>query len=391
MLALLLTLLGPDLAPSAALAVGHPNSLSASRIDIRGARLVVALEVQVLSLAEVLEGFDEELDGQVTATEIRAAADRIAEYTSAHYRVGARSASGVGGSRVAPTAEPLNGASGPLARLLTPRSIAVSEAPLRAGPFGELEQHVRIDLVYDLPAASTALDVEVDLFGATSPEHRDLCVVVWNGLELEAFDLTSGERRVVQASQAALARGRPAAGRYFRALTGQVRAEWALALFAAVLALGARGPRTGLASVVQLALAASLGLALTRALGVDARFVRFVGLAGPLSLAYVGLDVLVAKEPRGRTLEAWTFGLVLGGWVVHRHLAELARDAATEFHPASQVPAALAGLGLGAAVLCGVGSLAGLVPGGFRRHASRLTGLAALALGVYGFTHVVRA
>lgn len=384
----------------AALAVGaatghraHPNSLSASRVDVRGARVVLAIEVQVLSLAEVLPGFDEDLDGRVDGARIAADAQRIADYVAAHYRLAADP--GRGDSASAPKARN-ESSPGPeawtwLAPTGAPR---VREASLREGLFGELEQYVRVDLVYTVEGPPEALGLEVDLFADTSPEHRDLAVVVWNAVELDAFDLGVRERRVVVANAAALARGRAAFGRYVADFAGRAPREWELALLAAVLALAAPSLRKGALVTLALAAAVAVGVATAAPLEVGARGERFLTLAVPLALAYVGLDALVAKAARSRALEALVFGVVIGGRLTLRFGVELAREAPTEFQPTSELGLALFGLAVGAA---GLTALAGLTPlglslastsdrGAAAREALRCLGAcAALGVGTLAF------
>jgi hypothetical protein len=392
------------LVPGAGLPSGnsfsHPNSLSASRVDVRGARVALALEVQVLSLAEVLPGFDEDLDGRVSAERIAEDAARIGAYVAEHYRLHASFPASVA---VGSGAQAVN--VDMWTQLAPTGSAAVREAALREGLFGELEQYVRVDLVYEAPSTFDALSVEVDLFTDTSPEHRDLCVVVWNSVELAAFDLAGHERRVVSASAAALARGRAPFLRYLEQVTGArapaapsaargVEAapsdargrrhfEWELLLLSALVALTARTSRAGLGAVAQVALAGVVGLVASRFVPVDPRVVRIATMAAPHSLAYLGCDGLLASTTRTRLMEATVFGALLGLALGLRYMPELAREAATEFQPTSDVPAALAGLSAGQVLLVCAGGLPGFAMRATPR-ARAAWGIALVALVVGG-------
>ena len=68
-------------------APAHPNSFSISEIHVRGARVEVQLRCQVLSLGEVIEGLDPELDGHAEPGEIERFAAEISGYVAAHYRL----------------------------------------------------------------------------------------------------------------------------------------------------------------------------------------------------------------------------------------------------------------------------------------------------------------
>ncbi|MEZ6013486.1 MAG: hypothetical protein R3F49_00095 [Planctomycetota bacterium] len=389
---------GPTSAPSPSLGLAatvggigappHPNSLSASRIDVRGARVVVAIEVQVLSLAEVIEGFDEDRDGRVEAADITQHADEIGAYLSAHYRV---AAAPVPPGEAGPAPSSFAGERSGWPALALAEPVSVREASMREGVFGDLEQYVRADLVFAASEAPEALAVTVELFAETSPEHRDLAVVVWNGVEVDAFDLAARDHRLVTASAEALARGRPAFTRYFEGVARRPETWWGLAALAVLLALGARDRKGAAFASLTLGALAVCGIALASVLvsghPPNPRFVRFVGLAVPLSVAYVGLDSLLARQARPRLLEAAVFGLIAGAALYERFRGELVREAATEFQPASLVRPALQGLG---AAALGITLLAALVTfAALRDRATPRRALAAAAL-IAGLVEFVR-
>lgn len=402
-----LALLAPGAPTETGLGSSHPNSLSASRVDVRGARVALAIEVQVLSLAEVLPGFDEDLDGRVPAVRITEDAARIGEYVAAHYRIAASGDPSV----LTGEADPNAATRSPWASLVPTGAASVREASLREGLFGELEQYVRVDLVYEAPSAPRALGLEVDLFVDTSPEHRDLCVVVWNSVELEAFDLAGRDGRVVLANAEVLARARPAILRYLAHVTGAGvrgaptaargiegalvtpksgrRMEWELLLLSVLVALAAGSPRAGLGAVALVVCTGIAGLIVSRFVPLDPRVLRFVTLAAPLSVAYIGLDVLLARTARTRLLEATVFGVILGLALGLRYLPELAREAATEFQPLTDVPAALAGLAAGLTLLVSAAGLPGLaLRAAWRARAARLLAVVALVAGGVTFARL---
>jgi hypothetical protein len=368
----------------------HPNSISASRIDLRGRDLVVAVEVQVLSLAEVVPSLDPDRDGRASDEEINRDAVAIGDYLARHYRLAPLPVDGASESAPVELLVPA-GEAATWPFLAPVGAPTVRPAPLREGLFGELEQYVRVELRYVLSETPRVLGVSVDPFADTSPDHRDLCVVVWNGVELAAFDLVAEEARRVTANAEAVARGGSSFARYVARGLRSALERWPLWLLGFLLPLstGCRKRRALIALTYGAAVAAGVGT--FGAVTLAGRGARFVALALPLACAYVGADVMLARAARVRWLEALTFGAIAGLAAASALAPELARERATEFHRTSQLVPSLAGV---AAATAGVVVLAGLLASTWRGNragrAVRTLGGAACALGIVAFVRVLR-
>ncbi|MEE2938759.1 MAG: hypothetical protein VX460_00100 [Planctomycetota bacterium] len=326
----------------------HPNSYSLSEVQVRGRSVRVELRLQVLSLGEVIEGFDRDLDGHAEDGEIAANEAAILDYVHEHYRLMA-----------GPIAD--SGALDPSERLAI-RSGSVSEGPLALDPMNEVSEWVDVVLEYDLSAMGEfrALGVTVDLFADTSPGHNDSAAVTWNGVELGPWMFNAAASgHLFEATDAMLERNAPAFGRFLRRAAAESLGRWRLALLAALLVVGSR--RTAgspLFSCGLLAAATAGGVATGHLVPAGFELAGFAALTLPLALAYLALDDLIHSDGRSRVLEPVVFGAVAGVGIS----LELAPDVATE---AQQV-------GARAGAACGVA--ASLMA------ASALVILAALAL-----------
>ncbi|MEL6715704.1 MAG: hypothetical protein AAFP86_18125, partial [Planctomycetota bacterium] len=118
----------------------HPNSFSWSNVFVRRGDVRVELRVQVLSLAEVVAGFDDDLDGHTDPDELLAATDDILSYVTEHYRV-------VPGAETAAEAANAGGA-------LELRAGTVFEGPLIPDPLNEVADWIDIVLEYERPDAA---------------------------------------------------------------------------------------------------------------------------------------------------------------------------------------------------------------------------------------------
>ncbi len=299
----------------AAGAPAHPNSFSISELHVWNGRVEVQLRCQVLSLGEVIEGLDPELDGHAEPGEVDRFAEEIVDYISAHYRIipGATDLASCADEALAlPVAESL-----------------VAEAPLALDPMNEVSEWVDVVLRFE-PAAGdvSALGVHQSLFLLTSPGHRDSCAVVWNGLELgqRAFAL-GAESHVFVATSEVIARGEPAVQRYFVSAVGRFASSPEALLLIALFVLAARpGRRSALVSASLMAVAAAIGAQLGARVTISAAEGRFLQLTVPLAIAYIGLDDLLHREGRTRVIEAVIFGLALGGREVLHHAPDLIRE-----------------------------------------------------------------
>lgn len=352
----------------------HPNSFSISELHIRGGAVELQLRCQVLSLGEVIEGLDPELDGHAEPGEVERFSQEIADYVAAHYQLFP------GGP------EPL-GDPDPSSALGVTEAF-VDEAPLALDPMNEVSEWVDVVLTFDqVDGELGRLGVQQSLFQLTSPGHRDSCVVVWNGLEVDQWQFAIGaESHVFEASPEVLARGAPALQRYFiHGVKGALESADSV-LLVLLLVLAARpGRRSAVISIAVLSLAGAVGVQAGARLTVSATEIRFLELTVPLAIAYIGLDDLLHRDGRTRFIEAAVFGLALGG----REVIQLAPELIREAGPGEPLAGASAGLavaisGLAAALLVMLARSRDPAAAGPRR--LRLpVDLAAIGLGVWLF------
>lgn len=314
-------------------ALVHPNSFSWSELHVRGTSIRLELRVQVLSLGEVIEGFDRELDGHAVEGEIAEYEDEIVAYVSEHYRL----VIGDEGARLSSAMIEDAGA-------LEPISSLVVEAPLALDPMNEVSEWVDVVLTFEAPREGfEEFGAFVDLFEVTSPGHRDSCGVVWNGLEVGAWQFAAGANaRVFEASDEMLMRNAPVFERFAIAGLERVSVAWELLLMALLFVVSAkRSAGSAVASVVLFALAGALGTAFAQEVDWKPGYIRFLELAIPLGLGYVALDDLLHREGRTRVLEPLVFGAIAGAREAVRMAPEVALEAA------EQQRTALLGLGCG--------------------------------------------
>lgn len=355
----------------------HPNSFSMSEIHVWGNTARVELRVQVLSLGEVVEGFDDDLNGHAEDGEIEKHQAEILEYVQAHYRLLA--GPGTDGKVVSPD------------EALAPRVARAVEGPLALDPMNEVSEWVDVVLEYDLPeAGAQRLGVMVDLFADTSPGHTDSAAVTWNGLELGPWMFNAeASGHLFEPTEEMLARNAPAFDRFLRSVPGRLRDHWQLGLLGLLMVLGAAARlRSPLLSTLLLGGAIASGIAFTHLIPERFELAGFAALTVPLGLAYLGLDEVLHREGRTRLLEPLVFGGVAGIGIA----LGLAPEVATEL---DQDGARLgAALGFGGALFAGALVLSLLLAALFRdperdAFSARLLRLAAalpaLGLGAWGF------
>jgi len=325
----------------------HPNSFSISELHVRGGEVELQLRCQVLSLGEVIEGLDPELDGHAEPGEVERFSREIAEYVARHYQL-------------VPGAVDLEGEVDP-STVLAVADAFVDEAPLALDPMNEVSEWVDVVLTFEEVSGDLErLGVQQSLFQVTSPGHRDSCAVVWNGLEVGQRQFALGaETHVFVASAEVLARGAPAFQRYLvHGAKGTLGSVDSL-LLVLLLVLAARpGLRSGAISVGVLAVAAAVGVQVGARMTVSATEVRFLELTVPLAIAYIGLDDLLHRDGRTRFIEAGVFGFALGG----REVLQLAPELIREVGPGEPLLGASTGLAIGIAGFAGALML--LVPRG---------------------------
>ena len=273
----------------------HPDSLSHSRVVVRGARVELDLRFQALSLLEFQPELDRSGDGLLDEAELAAGRASIAAYLLGGLTV----------ARLGPEGEvPLAG------ELLD----VVSEDPAGLGGFELQDLEARLAFQADRPLESLVLATR--LFLETNPWHKDFCTLLWNDDAPVAHTFSGSDSR--WRFDPAHVR-RPGVlvsflhlgiehilGTPDEPLAGRDHLAFLLALLVA-----ARGLRTLVGVVTAFTAAHSLTLA-AAALDLVRVPSRFVELAIALSIAYVGCDNLLRREPRNPWLEAFLFGLLHG-------------------------------------------------------------------------------
>ncbi len=322
----------------------HVNSFSLSEVHVRRGAIELHHRCQVLSLGEVIETLDPELDGVADEGEVAAHADAIAAYVADHYRLYAGGLDDAG--------QPHQ----PGAQLVLSTS-SVAEAELALDPMNEVSEWVDVRLVFEgLERPPERLGIVVDPFEVTSPGHRDSTAVVWNGIELGARQFSQGaESTNFAASSDVLARNEATGMRFLRRGAASGARTWDALLLVLLFVLGARASRASALLSGGVAVAAILaGATLVRSLDLSPAQVRFL----PISLAFALVD-LALRAGRTRVLEALVFGAVIGA----RAVVSIAPELQTEAEAEQSLAAAAFGLGTAlapaAAVLLTVLLLAG--------------------------------
>ena len=265
----------------------HPDSVSSTRIEVRGARAEVALRSEERTFLETLP-VDRDGDGRLDAAELRAGAWTLADYVSSRYRIAALS----GGERA-----------GLELRFTGVRALEPGSG-LLAG-----KRSLELSFELDLPQPSDGLAVESALFVESNPLHRDLCEIVWNGAEPATKLLWSESPAWV--FRAGSPGGTRVVGAFTRLGFEHILAGFDHLAFLLVLVVAARGLRGLVGVVTSFTLAHSLSLG-AAALGWVVVPSRPVEVAIALSIVYVALRNLLEDRPRRLWPEALGFGLVHG-------------------------------------------------------------------------------
>lgn len=258
-------------------AFGHPFSVSFSRFDLSpdAVRATVRLPLDDVDL---LLQLDKDLDDTVSLDEIRAARDAISAYVVP--RVALRA-----GGR--------------------PVRMAVSDLGLWRD--GQSFPFLDVRLLGAAAPPRDPIDIEVTVLADLYSDHRNLSeVVTGTGRQQFVFQHRNTWR---------VERARPSAWRTVREFTllgmEHIVTGYDHVLFLIGLLVVGRGVRPLVAIVTSFTVAHSITLALA-ALGVVDPVAWMVEAAIALSIAYVGVENLVAREVRHRWLLTFAFGLVHG-------------------------------------------------------------------------------
>ena len=278
----------------------HTDSLSSSRVEVRGQTAELRLRCQVLSMLEVWPALDADADGAVTLAEVRMSTQPILDYVAQHYRIGVGRAAGSESADLEP--ESWLELTGLSVEWLDPEVVALQG---RGFELGALE----VRLEGTAGAEITDVVVESTLFYETSPDHTDLCTVVWPDGGLAHLAMDQAEPRAQSDPT-----GRGVLGAYFRLGWEHLLEGWDHLAFVTALFLGATGLRALIGLVTAFTLAHSLTLALAATGWIQlARHQPLIEAIVALSIAFVALSLFFEPEAtRSRWPEALGFGLIHG-------------------------------------------------------------------------------
>jgi hydrogenase/urease accessory protein HupE len=272
-----------------AAAGSHPDSLSRTRIRVEGDRAQVELRFQALSLIEVQPDLDLRPDGWLDEQELAAGRGSIEDYLLSHLRLFQVQA---GGREV------------PL-----PGSVLDLRPDQEAAPDPAGLPHLNASLTFTSPQALEVLLVESRLFHETNPWHKDLCSLSWNGAEDVPHVFEGAETRWL--FEPAHVRRPTVFATFVRLGVEHILTGYDHLAFLLALLVASRRVRTLVAVVTAFTLAHSVTLA-SAALGWVELPPRFIELAIALSIAYVGSENLLRRDPRNPWFEAFAFGLLHG-------------------------------------------------------------------------------
>ncbi len=293
--ALLLALSAISPAPNAS---PHSNSISVSRIEVEGSRLRHRIELQTLSILEVLPELDLDGDGELNPSELELGRAPLGEYLDSAYTLFAASTSEL----PAP------------AQVSEVRESAASDP---ASPFSL--QRISLQRTYELNAPLRSLAIEVSVFGVTSPDHRDFCTLAWEGQFEEEWLFSAGKPLWEYTPDPELST------RIFEAyLWRGCRRFFAFEVCSLLLLLMAACPSRRQASRVLFAYLLCIGAGACAAL-LFGRLLspRILELTLILAIPYVAAENAMHRGPRTPRIEAGLFGVVLGISLVQTILLNL--------------------------------------------------------------------
>lgn len=264
----------------------HPDSLSRTRVVVADGAVAVALTTQALTLLETLPGLDADGDGVLAREELAAGRAGLEAYV-------------LGGLQVS---VPPGGAA--LGGRLSGLRFA-TEADAFPDPYAWVE--LELELPLERPVREIVL--ENRLFLEQNPEHRDFTSVAWEGQAPVEVLFGSGWQRESFAS--ADVRRPAVVATFLRLGVEHILAGYDHLAFLLALIVAAPRARSLVGVVTAFTVAHSLTLA-AAALGWLELPGRLVELAIALSIAYVGCENLLQREPRTPWLEAFGFGLLHG-------------------------------------------------------------------------------
>lgn len=266
----------------------HPESLSRTRVVVRGAEVTVELRSDVLSWLELDAGLDASRDGWLDAAEAEAARPLVAQYLAEHLRIDCDACTPPG---------------------LLPAEV-VTIRPQTHDAVGPLDlQRIDVTLRYRAPQPLESFELASSLFRERNPWHKDFASIEWNGEAAVHHAFEGGE--AVWRFEPSHVRRPGVVTTFLRLGIGHILAGWDHLAFVVALLVASRRLRSLLGVVTAFTVAHSITLALA-ALGVVHLPSRFVELAIALSIAYVGVENCLVREARTPWIEAFGFGLLHG-------------------------------------------------------------------------------
>jgi len=260
-----------------AIAIAHPLSVSYAHVAVGDDRTVVTIRLPLDDM-DLLLRIDRDLNGMVSDQEITAASPALLRYLADHVTVRADD------TGLTPTLE-------------------------RTGRWADQSGFPFIEaiLAYPVVRAPARLSMQVRVLTDLYSEHRTLGDIEWGARRIEfvfqhanTFDATAAPGSRWQTTQTFLALG------IEHILTGYDHLLFLLGLLVA-----GRGVRQLVAIVSSFTIAHSLTLG-AATFGLVNPPARIVEAVIALSIAYVGIENLVAVAPRGRWRLTFIFGLVHG-------------------------------------------------------------------------------
>ena len=276
----------------------HANSISVSRIEVTETLLLHEVELQTLSILEVLPELDQNADGELDAKELEQSEAELGAYLDANFALF------VG-------APPL----GPVETRL--RNIHESAAGDPDSAFAL--QRIAVTREYDLDELPSALSIEVLVFRETSPDHRDFCTLAFQG-QFEEEWLFSPDKSLWEYTPD-FELSTDIFWAFFE--SGSLRL-FAFEICALLLLLLIACPSLGSAWRVLLIylVGVSAGAALSTFAG-DILSSRVLDLTLILAVPYSAAENAMQREPRTPRVESLLFGLVLGVHLVQSLTANL--------------------------------------------------------------------
>jgi hypothetical protein len=278
---LLLSLSGGILSPTS-----HPDSQSLTEIWVADDHLSIHFEVQLESLAEVLDLVDPDQDGALSSQELLVSEASILAYLDQHLRL--TGASGEGAQSSLPLVQP-------------ELTLMNRGEPLERDGRVWLEAAYRLPLDFELDH----LSVTIDPFFETSPGHLSTLIVHWPDALPDLEILSRGQADWSGVRGASL-RGEALREGFLVGLLG------AAPLIVLLLAAGSTCAGWDLLVWFLAALLAPLWV--TR-LGFQLEL-RTLGLACAVGAVYLGSDVVLNPGARIRWLTAGIMGTAMGALLV---------------------------------------------------------------------------